>query len=52
MKILVLGVFPRGSRSDAEQSLDKINEAIKPINEELATTSIRYGSARQPTIDN
>lgn len=35
MKILVLGVFPRGSGGDAERSLEKISEGVKPINEEL-----------------
>lgn len=35
IKILVLGVFPRGSSADAERSLDQITEGIKPINEEL-----------------
>jgi lysophospholipase L1-like esterase len=35
IKILVLGVFPRGSAADAERSLDQITEGIKPINEEL-----------------
>jgi lysophospholipase L1-like esterase len=35
IKILVLGVFPRGSSSDAERSLEQITEGIKPINEEL-----------------
>jgi lysophospholipase L1-like esterase len=35
IKVLVLGVFPRGSASDAERSLDQITEGIKPINEEL-----------------
>ncbi len=35
IKILVLGVFPRGSSGDAERSLDVIAEGIKPINEEL-----------------
>src|SRR5579871_1751339 len=35
IKILVLGVFPRGNRGDAERSLDVIAEGIKPINEEL-----------------
>src|SRR6516225_2243296 len=35
IKVLVLGVFPRGSFSDAERSLDQITEGIKPINEEL-----------------
>src|SRR4051794_16308595 len=36
MKILVLGVFPRGGSGDAERTLDQITQAIKPINEELA----------------
>jgi lysophospholipase L1-like esterase len=35
IKILVLGVFPRGSAADADRSLDQITAAIKPINEEL-----------------
>jgi lysophospholipase L1-like esterase len=35
IKILVLGVFPRGGFGDAERSLEQISEAIKPINEEL-----------------
>jgi lysophospholipase L1-like esterase len=35
IKVLVLGVFPRGSASDAERSLEQIAEAVKPINEEL-----------------
>src|SRR5262245_48353980 len=35
IKVLVLGVFPRGSPSDAERSLDQMTEGIKPINEEL-----------------
>jgi lysophospholipase L1-like esterase len=35
IKILVLGVFPRGGFSDAERSLDQITEGIKPISEEL-----------------
>ena len=35
IKILVLGVFPRGSAGDAERSLEQITEGIKPINEEL-----------------
>lgn len=35
IKILVLGVFPRGSSADAERSLEQITEGIKPINEEL-----------------
>jgi lysophospholipase L1-like esterase len=35
IKVLVLGVFPRGNFSDAERSLEQITEGIKPINEEL-----------------
>jgi lysophospholipase L1-like esterase len=35
IKILVLGVFPRGNPFDAERSLEQITEGIKPINEEL-----------------
>ena len=35
IKILVLGVFPRGGSGDAERSLEQISEGIKPINEEL-----------------
>src|SRR5262249_51168674 len=35
IKILVLGVFPRGNPGDAERSLEQINAGIKPINEEL-----------------
>jgi lysophospholipase L1-like esterase len=35
IKVLVLGVFPRGPASDAERSLDQITESIKPIDEEL-----------------
>jgi lysophospholipase L1-like esterase len=35
LKVLVLGVFPRGGFSDAERSLEQISEGIKPINEEL-----------------
>ena len=35
IKILVLGVFPRGGGGDAERSLEQITEGIKPINEEL-----------------
>jgi lysophospholipase L1-like esterase len=35
IKILVLGVFPRGNSGDAERSLEQITESIKPINEEL-----------------
>jgi lysophospholipase L1-like esterase len=35
IKILVLGVFPRGGSGDAERSLEQITEGIKPMNEEL-----------------
>lgn len=35
IKILVLGVFPRGSSGDAERSLEQITASITPINEEL-----------------
>src|SRR5262245_10685378 len=35
IKILVLGVFPRGNAGDAERSLEQITEGIKPIDEEL-----------------
>jgi lysophospholipase L1-like esterase len=35
IKILVLGVFPRGGSGDAERSLEQITEGIKPLNEEL-----------------
>jgi len=35
IKVLVLGVFPRGGSADAERSLDQIADGIKPINEEL-----------------
>jgi lysophospholipase L1-like esterase len=35
IKVLVLGVFPRGGSGDAEQSLEQITEGIKPVNEEL-----------------
>jgi lysophospholipase L1-like esterase len=35
IKVLVLGVFPRGSSADAERSLDQITKGIQPINEEL-----------------
>ncbi len=35
IKILVLGVFPRGGGGDAERSLEQIAEGIKPVNEEL-----------------
>ena len=35
IKVLVLGVFPRGNAFDAELGLDQITESMKPINEEL-----------------
>jgi len=35
IKVLVLGVFPRGNASDAERTVAQIAEAIQPINEEL-----------------
>jgi lysophospholipase L1-like esterase len=35
IKVLVLGVFPRGGAGDAERSLEQITESIKPISEEL-----------------
>ncbi len=35
IKILVLGIFPRGGSNDAERSVEQIAEGIKPINEEL-----------------
>jgi lysophospholipase L1-like esterase len=35
LKILVLGVFPRGNPGDAERTLDQITAGIQPINEEL-----------------
>src|SRR5947209_1050603 len=35
IKILVLGVFPRGSASDAERSLDQIAPGVKAMSEEL-----------------
>jgi lysophospholipase L1-like esterase len=35
IKILVLGVFPRGNAADADRSLDQITAAVQPINEEL-----------------
>lgn len=35
IKILVLGVFPRGGGGDAERTLAQIEAGIKPINEEL-----------------
>jgi len=35
IKILVLGVFPRGSGNDAERSVEQITAGVQPINEEL-----------------
>src|SRR5256885_6581780 len=35
IRILVLGVFPRGSSGDAERTLEQITEGIRPINEGL-----------------
>ena len=35
IKVLVLGVFPRGNGFDAERSVEQIAEGVKPINEEL-----------------
>ena len=35
IKVLVLGVFPRGSSADAERSLEQITAGIRPIDEEL-----------------
>ena len=35
IKILLLGVFPRGNSGDAERSVEQITAGIKPINEEL-----------------
>ncbi|MDB5389688.1 MAG: hypothetical protein JWM11_5334, partial [Planctomycetaceae bacterium] len=35
IKVLVLGVFPRGSSGDADRTLEQIADGIKPINEEL-----------------
>ncbi len=35
IKILVLGVFPRGNGADAERTVEQIAEGVKPINEEL-----------------
>jgi lysophospholipase L1-like esterase len=35
IKVLVLGVFPRGGAGDAERSLEQITAAVGPINEEL-----------------
>lgn len=35
IKVLVLGVFPRGNALEADLSLEQIAEGMKPINEEL-----------------
>ncbi|HVK14160.1 MAG TPA: GDSL-type esterase/lipase family protein [Gemmataceae bacterium] len=35
IKVLVLGVFPRGNGNDAVRSVEEIAAAVKPINEEL-----------------
>jgi lysophospholipase L1-like esterase len=35
VKVLVLGVFPRGNSADAERSLEQITKGVKPINDEL-----------------
>ncbi len=35
LKILVLGIFPRGNAADAERTLEQITEGMAPINEEL-----------------
>jgi len=35
IKILLLGVFPRGNGTDAERTVDQIAAGIAPINEEL-----------------
>jgi lysophospholipase L1-like esterase len=35
MKVLVLGVFPRGSSNDAERTVGQVAAAVKPINDEL-----------------
>jgi lysophospholipase L1-like esterase len=35
IKILVLGIFPRGNGNDAELTVEQISEATKPIDEEL-----------------
>jgi lysophospholipase L1-like esterase len=39
IKVLLLGVFPRGSSNDADRSLTQITEALKPINEEIKKES-------------
>jgi len=36
IKVLVLGVFPRGGSSDADRSVEQVAAGVKPINEELA----------------
>jgi lysophospholipase L1-like esterase len=35
IKVLLLGVFPRGNAGDAERTVEQIAEGVKPINEEL-----------------
>lgn len=35
IKVLVLGVFPRGSSNDAERTVAQIKDGVGPINEEL-----------------
>jgi lysophospholipase L1-like esterase len=35
LKVLLLGVFPRGSAGDAERSMEQITDGVRPINEEL-----------------
>ena len=39
IKILLLGIFPRGSSNDAERTLDQITAGVAPINEELKKSS-------------
>jgi lysophospholipase L1-like esterase len=39
MKILVLGVFPRGNSGDTDRTLEQIKTGIAPINEELSKPS-------------
>ena len=36
IRVLVLGVFPRGGSSDADRSVEQVAAGVKPINEELA----------------
>ena len=36
IKVLVLGVFPRGGSSDADRTVEQVAAGVKPINEELA----------------